>query len=268
MEQPKCFIMMPVSTPEHLAQQYSGGGDHFFRILEHLIIPAVRKAGFNPLLPTVEGSLVIHSEIIRRIITADMAIADMSALNPNVFFEMGIRTAINKPLAIIKDEKTTKVPFDTGIINYHTYSSSVSVWEIDEQVNNIKDHIIKTRDELDGKNGMWEAFNASRHIAVQPKNQDTVLAGIESELVKIRRQQLIPSAHTPGKIRAQAKPMEVFGKISDLASDAGYFIDVDRISNHTISVRINPNRGVPKHMQKILRRCGERYGYKVVFVTA
>jgi hypothetical protein len=259
--------MMPVSTPQLVSVEYAGGKDHFYNILEHLIVPAVKMAGYRPLLPTVEGSIVIQSEIIRRIVDSEMAIADMSILNPNVFFEMGIRTAINKPLAIIKDDKTKHIPFDTSIINYHTYSSTLSAWEYEEQIKKVKDHILATKAISNSKNGMWEAFGATR---MTNKHHGDIESGaafeIIEELKKIRRIQSIPSAHTPAKERMKVSGADVFGKLSDLASDSGYYIDVQSITDYRISVKQLPNRRIPKQLRDILQKCGERYGYKVIFV--
>ena len=69
--------------------------------------------------PTASGSDLIHAKIIKNLETADLVLCDMSALNPNVFFEFGMRTALNKPAL---DDATTRrcdcadfgVPIDLG----------------------------------------------------------------------------------------------------------------------------------------------------------
>ncbi|MFZ3167017.1 MAG: hypothetical protein WA130_05335 [Candidatus Methanoperedens sp.] len=81
----KCFIIMPISTPESWVQKYLGDKDHFNHVLDHLLIPAIKKAGFEPVLPKTKGSELIHGEIIRNIESADFVLCDMSVLNPNVF---------------------------------------------------------------------------------------------------------------------------------------------------------------------------------------
>ena len=116
---PECFIIMPITTPEAMAPLYGGDKDHFQHVLDHLFKPAIEKAGLTPVPPAAEGSDVIHAEIIKNIEKADLVLCDMSCLNPNVFFELGIRTAVDKPVCMVKDELTPKVPFDTGIINHH-----------------------------------------------------------------------------------------------------------------------------------------------------
>lgn len=61
---------------------------------------------------TMESNL-IHKEILSNIYNDDIVIVDVSGRNPNVFFELGIRMATQKPIVIVKDDRTL-YPFDTG----------------------------------------------------------------------------------------------------------------------------------------------------------
>src|SRR5262245_31430574 len=114
-----CFIIMPINTPEDLVEFYNGDSDHFLHVLNCLFVPAVEACGLKAILPLVAGSEIIHGEIIKSLSSADLALCDISQLNANVFFEFGIRTALNKPVALVTDNTTANIPFDTGIINYH-----------------------------------------------------------------------------------------------------------------------------------------------------
>ena len=42
---------------------------HFSHVLEHLMAPAVEKAGYEPIKPTAVGADLIHAEIIRQLET-------------------------------------------------------------------------------------------------------------------------------------------------------------------------------------------------------
>jgi hypothetical protein len=80
--------------------------------LEFLFKPVLKELGFEPIRADGEdipGS--ISRQIVERIINAEMVIADISDLNPNVFYELAIRNAVNKPVIIIKSP-TQKPPFD------------------------------------------------------------------------------------------------------------------------------------------------------------
>ena len=116
-----CFVIMPVTTPDHFLSAYNNDGAHFHHVLEHLFRPALEQLDFEVISPVAIGADLIHAEIIRNLETADLVLCDMSIVNPNVFFELGVRTALNRPVCLVKDDATERVPFDTGIINFHTY---------------------------------------------------------------------------------------------------------------------------------------------------
>ena len=96
-KKPSCFIIMPITVPESMAEIYRDGADHFKHVLDTLFIPAVEQAGFKAVKPTAKGDELIHGRIVKRLETAELVLCDMSTLNPNVFFEFGIRTSLNKP---------------------------------------------------------------------------------------------------------------------------------------------------------------------------
>lgn len=84
---------MPITTPPELLAIYANDRDHFPHVLKHLFAPAIEKAQYEVIPPAAKGSDLIHAEIIKHLETADLVLCDMSTLNPNVFFELGIRTA-------------------------------------------------------------------------------------------------------------------------------------------------------------------------------
>lgn len=76
---------MPITTPEHLIQQYDNDKDHFEHVLNHLFIPAIEGANLKPIPPVMKGSDNIQAEIIKNLETADLVLCDISTHNPNVF---------------------------------------------------------------------------------------------------------------------------------------------------------------------------------------
>ncbi len=53
-----------------------------------------------------EGSDVIQSTIVNRLLDDDLVIADLTEHNPNVLFELGMRMAFDKPIVLIKAKGT------------------------------------------------------------------------------------------------------------------------------------------------------------------
>jgi hypothetical protein len=101
-----CFIMMPISDID----PYPIG--HFKRVYEYIIKPAVLKAGFQPIrADDILNTNFIAIDVIKRIVSCDMALCDLSARNPNVFYELGIRQAFNLPVTLMRDS-ITKRAFD------------------------------------------------------------------------------------------------------------------------------------------------------------
>ena len=164
----KCFIIMPITTPSELLPHYSNDPDHFHNVLNHIFIPAVKAAKMEPIPPSSEASEIIHADIISKLDSADLVLCDISSLNANVFFELGVRTALNKPVCLVKDDITTKIPFDTLPIHCETYRSALTVMDHDDDLKKISEHLLKTQKKSAGNNAMWKAFGISQ-IASSPE---------------------------------------------------------------------------------------------------
>jgi len=154
----KCFIIMPITTPEGMVDKYRDRDKHFSHVLDCLFVPSIEKAGFAPIPPMAKGSDLIQADIIGNLETSDLVLCDMSCLNPNVFFEFGIRTSLNKPVSVVKDELTEKVPFDTGILNYQEYKSSLNSWELQAEVTKLAEHVRVSGERSKGQNTLWRYF--------------------------------------------------------------------------------------------------------------
>jgi len=165
----KCFVIMPITTPFSYIQNYNGDSDHFTNILSHLFTPALEKAGFETISPKSTGSELIHADIIANLSTSDLVLCDISMVNPNVFFEFGIRCALDKPVALVKDDKTEKVPFDIGIINLHTYKSA-PIWDKDEEIERLSVHIKESYDKSKDHNALWKYYGIKESGAFSPEN--------------------------------------------------------------------------------------------------
>ncbi len=170
-EKKTCFIIMPISTRPELVASYNGDTEHFVHVLEHLHIPAVEKAGFEAIPTITTGAGLITAEVIENLQTADLVLCDMSDLNPNVFFEYGIRTALNKSVCVVKDKLTDKVPFDVAALNYKEYSGDLGAWLIDEQISLISEHIKTSYMKTPDSNKLWEYFGLN--INAEPISPST-----------------------------------------------------------------------------------------------
>jgi len=69
----------------------------------------------------LEQSGVIDVEMYENILKADFVVADISTLNPNAVYELGVRHALKPNTTIVIAEDKLKLPFDVNHIFIHTY---------------------------------------------------------------------------------------------------------------------------------------------------
>jgi nucleoside 2-deoxyribosyltransferase len=100
----KAFVIMPFS--EKNPERAKG---FFEEVLRSLITPSGLQAGFKVETANRQGSDVIQSTIVNELLEADLVIADLTDHNPNVLFELGLRMAGDKPVALIKAVGTGRV---------------------------------------------------------------------------------------------------------------------------------------------------------------
>jgi nucleoside 2-deoxyribosyltransferase len=152
---------MPITTPAAYVEQYREDADHFSHVLKVLFEPAARNAGFEPVPPAAKGADLIHAEIVRNLETADLVLCDISSLNPNVIFELGIRTALDRPVCLVRDS-ITEIPFDAGVLNFHEYDHRLPAWTVKEEVQRLTEHLEVTAERSDGHNGLWQHFGLTQ----------------------------------------------------------------------------------------------------------
>lgn len=135
---PICFVIMPISD----VPGYESG--HFSRVYEYLLKPSIEAAGFEAVRADDEIKTdYIVTGIIKKIVESDMILCDISTKNPNVMYELGIRHAFGKPVAIIKDKETEKI-FDVQGLRYYEYNESLRIDTVKNDVGKIKEIILKT----------------------------------------------------------------------------------------------------------------------------
>jgi hypothetical protein len=159
-EKKSCFIIMPITTPSGYLERYHGDEHHFMNVMNYLFVPAILSANMEPVLPIARGAEMILREIIGHLATADMVLCDMSIFNPNVFFELGVRVSFNKPVCLVKDDKSPEIPFDVAPINHHKYSSN-PIWKNKEEIEGLSKHISESVKSSESKNPLWRALNFS-----------------------------------------------------------------------------------------------------------
>lgn len=137
----RAFVIMPFT--EKNAARPTG---FFEEVLRSLITPAGLEAGFTVETANRQGSDVIQSTIINELLEADLVIADLTDHNPNVLFELGLRMAEDKPVALIKAEGTGRVFDVDNMLRVFEYRPHLWRSTIDVDLPNLAKHI----------SGAWE----------------------------------------------------------------------------------------------------------------
>lgn len=166
----ECFVIMPISDPEH--DDYVSG--HFSRVYNDLIVPACKLSGYKAVrADEVSSANLIHLDILDKIVSAPLAICDLSGQNPNVMFELGMRQAFDKPVVLIKDELTKSV-FDINGIRYHPYPSSLRYDEVLKFQTKLSEAIDSTMQDCAERNG------ANSIVKLLEINKATLSAGVDA----------------------------------------------------------------------------------------
>lgn len=130
--------MMPFSTPEGYPEK------HFDKVYEQIIKPVIEEAGYDTY--RVDEDRICDSiidKIFEGIQNCEMALCDLSGRNPNVLYELGLRQAYDKPVVLIKDEKTEKI-FDVSGISTVPYNSTRLYEEVMDARKRIYDALTAT----------------------------------------------------------------------------------------------------------------------------
>jgi len=129
---PYCFVITSFGKKENLNDlkaKYAGGKSDplqqidFDKIYEELVKPAIIKAELEPLIEREENSFgAIQKTMYEKIVLCEFCIADLTNMNPNAYYELGMRYAV-KPFTTIPIIASSHfpLPFDVGINRTFAY---------------------------------------------------------------------------------------------------------------------------------------------------
>ncbi|MDX9708484.1 MAG: TRAFs-binding domain-containing protein [Trichloromonas sp.] len=120
MPTPLCFILMPFGKKHDT----TGRTIDFDAVYDELIAPAVRDAGMEPLRADEEKTGgIIHKPMFERLILCEYAVADLTAANANVFYELGVRHATRPHATVLLfAEGSGQLPFDVAQLRAIPYA--------------------------------------------------------------------------------------------------------------------------------------------------
>ena len=150
---PTCFVIMPISD----VPGYDVG--HFGRVYEHQLKPAIVSAGYSPIRSddTTKTDYIVVG-IVQRVVESEMVLCDLSARNPNVMYELGIRHAFNRSVTLVRDSRTDKI-FDVQGLRHTEYDTGLRIDTVERDIAKIAVALRETGHPADGDVG----FNSVVH---------------------------------------------------------------------------------------------------------
>ncbi len=101
-----CFIIAPFGDDGSEIRRKTVG------LIKHIIKPTLNDRGFKAYSSLEIGKPgSITSQVIQELLSADLVIAELTGLNPNVMYELAVRHAAQLPVLTLA-ENDTDLPFD------------------------------------------------------------------------------------------------------------------------------------------------------------
>lgn len=181
----KCFVISPIGSPESNTRKKAD------ELLNYLIRPVLTELGYQVIradeLPH-PGS--ITQDIVENIDQSDLVIAIISGHNPNVFYELAVRNAIEKPVILMSEEGDEKLPFDIQgkrVITYCNTCNYLSSSE-DEKVQNVKEELKKQVEsaEENPKRASSSILSAHLHLPKRLNDHKKELDNCEKEHLELK----------------------------------------------------------------------------------
>lgn len=189
-----CLVIMPVaeSTP------YESG--HFRRVYEYIIKPACIKAGLLPYrLEDIQGNSQIIVNKLKQVISAEIAICDLSSRNSEVLYKLGIRQAFDLPTLLIKDTITERIFDIRGLLDLE-YDETLRVDRVNKIVEEIAETLLAMYESKDIKSNSIISLLGIQKAEIKTKAELSAEASILLEAISGVKDQLLKNnnpVHTP-----------------------------------------------------------------------
>jgi nucleoside 2-deoxyribosyltransferase len=150
-----CFVIMPFRPELHYMYLY---------MKQHIeaTFPGVQcKRGDDAILTET-----VLEKIAGYIRQADVLIADCTGRNPNVFYELGMAHALERPVILITGDDVTEAPTDIRAFEFIHYRLESDV-EFFEKLDRALGQRLRSQfDELyDRAEALFQEFRAAKHVA-------------------------------------------------------------------------------------------------------
>jgi hypothetical protein len=128
VDQPSCFVIMPFSE------------DWSDAVYKNIFEPAIRDAK----LECIRGDEIdrvgqLTPGIFKTLQTVGVVLADITAPNPNVYYELGVADTLGKEVFVLAQKgKENRIAADKMGVHYHTYDPTLPKQSREELANALK----------------------------------------------------------------------------------------------------------------------------------
>lgn len=106
-----CFVVAPIGGDGTDTRKRSD------QVLRHIIDPVLAELDFDPAVRAdrINDGGLITRQVIDHLFTSDLVVADLTDHNPNVFYELALRHAFQKPFVqLVVGKSHSPLPFDVA----------------------------------------------------------------------------------------------------------------------------------------------------------
>lgn len=101
-----CFIACPIGSEDSEDRKRSD------KLLKYILQPVLKKLDYEIIrADQIQSAGKITTQVLQSLYDADIVIGDLTGVNPNVMYEIGIRHALHRPFIHVM-EKGRTLPFD------------------------------------------------------------------------------------------------------------------------------------------------------------
>lgn len=109
-----CGLIMPIASID-------GRSEGHWQDVKEILSESALMAGYDARIVSDDRDAgLIHKRIVDNLYSNPVVVCDVSAKNPNVMFELGMRLTFDKPVVVVKDDETG-YSFDTSPIQHLEY---------------------------------------------------------------------------------------------------------------------------------------------------
>lgn len=137
MTKKRCFVVMGYGVRQDLS---SGKKINLDRVYKEIIKPVITGCGYE----CIRGDEVLDSGLIDEsmyygILESDLVVADISTLNPNAIYELGVRHGVRRFRTVIMMESNDKFFFDLNHNRTLTYEYHQSKKAFNEEASRVRE---------------------------------------------------------------------------------------------------------------------------------